>query len=241
MVKLKSYVYKKIYKNPFDRALNRINYFAGVIDDEYTFLQSIGYNLPPFVQVPFNLSLPEITAPKKKTSTIIFGNSKNKGNNHLDILHLFRNSSLPADLKIKILFSYGPEGTYTDVVRSQAIEIPQIDIIEEFLPKDQFALLYEQAAAFIFNGYRQMALGNIFTAICCGVKVYLSERNIVYSWLKRNKITVYSIESNLEIDLVNDDIYLPNDIYNLNITYLRVLFNRHSIRGFNARINEILK
>lgn len=238
--KIKTYIYKKIfYKDPFELAVKRVNFFGGVIDDEYVFLTSIGYKLPNFVQIPLNLSLPEMKS-QKKTHTIIFGNSRNKGNNHLDILHLMDNRSFSNETKIKMFFSYGPEDKYTEEVRNQAKKISQIEIIENFLTKPEFIETYETAAAFIFNGFRQMALGNVFTAINCGVKVYLSERNIVYSWLSKNKIKVFSIENELSEDLENNNIFLTEKIAFQNQKNVEFLYKKHNIQNFHKTLKQIL-
>ncbi len=241
ILKIKKFIYNKLYyKDPFDKALKRINFFAGVIDDEYQFLTSLGYKLPKFVQVPFNLSLPN-AIDKVKTKTILFGNSKNKGNNHLDVLELLQNTTLQEEITIKMFFSYGPEGTYAKEVRAKANKLDRIELIENFLSKEQFNQLYEQAAALIFNGYRQMALGNIFTAINCGVKVYLSERNMVYHWLIKNGIQVYSIEKHLKGDLEVGDILLSKKAKQQNSISLSKLIAEMNLENFQLSVGNILK
>jgi hypothetical protein len=49
------------------------------------------------------------------------------------------------------------------------------------------------------NHYRQQALGNIITALWLGAKVYLSERSIICTYLKRLNINVFTIETDLDI------------------------------------------
>lgn len=228
--------------NPGDRfkkALKRIDYFMGIMDDEYNFIKSLGYNLPPFLQLPFP-PLWNHNILFNKEEQIIFGNSRNLVNNHLDIIEVFKNVDLSETLVIKMFFSYGNKGLYAKEVKARSKEIQNIEIIEDFLDKNEFQNLYTKSAALIINGYRQMAMANIFTAIMTGVKIYLSERNITYTWFQKHDIKVFSIENELEADLRNGNIYLKEiDALN-NMKNVINFCKDNSVEKFNSRLIEII-
>lgn len=223
----------------FKLAMERVNYFMGIMDDEYEYLKSLGYKLPPFLQFPFN----PIWAHNiifKKDEQIIFGNSRNRANNHLNILDLFKNIELSPRLQIKMFFSYGSQGEYAEVVKENSQEISQIELIEEFLDQKRFQGIYVKSAALIFNGYRQMAMTNIITAVMTGVKIYLSERNVTYDWLNKIGVKVYSIESDLVKDLKEGQIYLNNDLTLSNMKNMVEFAQANSKEKFNKHLLEIL-
>lgn len=226
-------------KEKFKLAIKRIDYLLGIMDDEHAFLKKIGYELPPFIQVPLSsISSSEICY--EKTDLIIFGNSRNRGNNHLDILNLMKKIDLPPNLLIKMFFSYGSKGGYPNQVKEESKLIKQIEIVEDFLSKEEFDSIYQKATALIFNGYRQMAMGNIFSAIKNGLKVYLSEKNVTYKWMIKNGIKVFSIEKLLEDDLKDGNYFLTKDEIKINVVNLHILIDNCSIEKFNKNLLAIL-
>src|SRR5690606_34334670 len=68
----------------------------------------------------------------------------------------------------------------------------------------------------IYPSYRQMGLGNIFVAIRCGLKIYLSKRNTTLVWLRDKGMAVFCIEDDLEQDVINDNLKLSKDLIRLN-------------------------
>src|SRR5699024_2786130 len=56
---IKEYLKKSILTffpmlSSFNRSLKRVDYFMGAFREEYDFLKSLGFKLPPFLQVPLN-------------------------------------------------------------------------------------------------------------------------------------------------------------------------------------------
>src|SRR5699024_2463479 len=69
---------------PFAKAVKRINFFFGMFEEEYDYLQNLGFQLPQFIPLPL---YPDGNAPPKldqKKPVMLIGNSKNAYNNHLD-------------------------------------------------------------------------------------------------------------------------------------------------------------
>ena len=55
----------------------------------------------------------------------------------------------------------------------------------------------------IFAHERQQAMGNIYTALKMGCKVYLSETNKVFSYYKNLGVAVFSIQKDLNQENIN--------------------------------------
>lgn len=238
---VKQYIWHLLHpEKNYKLLLERIDYFLGVMDDEHALLKSIGYDLPPFIQFPF-APRPYNEGHFDKSPLIIFGNSRNKDNNHLDILELLRNRKLPKDLKIKMFFSYGTQDDYSQEVKEQSKQIKQIELIENFISKEEFNSIYKEAAALIINGYRQMAIENILTATMNGVKVYLSEKNITYNWALKNNFIFYSIENDLPKDLENNNIFLSTSDIENNFNSLKKFMQDNSVEKFQADIMMIIE
>ncbi len=246
IIRVKYFIWNLLYKNDtskednFKLALKRIDYFLGIMDDEYELLKFLGYDLPPFIQVPM-FFLEKNQEKYNKSQIILFGNGRNQGNNHLDILELFKKINLPKSLQIKMFFSYGQDGNYSLKVRRKSEQIEQIEIIEQFFSNNEFESLYKAAAAFIFNGYRQMAIGNILAAVNFGVKIYLSEKNVSYKWLLKNDFIIHSIEKDLSFDLNNNNIYLSLSEIQKNYNSLKAINHKHSMEKFQSRLLSILE
>lgn len=236
---LKFHAHKVLKSNQnFLNALKRIDYFMGLMDDEYIFLKKLGYNLPEFRQVPqFNFASSDMRF--EKSELIVFGNSRNRANNHLDILKVLRENHLPDKLAIKMFFNYGGDGEYAKQVRKEGKAIKQIELIENFLTGDEFYSIYQSASTLILNTYRQMAMGNIFTAIAMGVKIYLSEKNVAYNWFLKNNIKVFSIENELESHLQTFNLTLTEVETTDNIVSLSNYFEKCSIEGHNEWLMKI--
>src|SRR5690606_40162359 len=62
-----------------------------------------------------------------------------------------------------------------------------------FLSIEKFREIYKTTAALVINSYRQHALGNIFTALLYGVKIYLNPKSSTYPWLKQLGFQVFDI------------------------------------------------
>ncbi|WP_026452226.1 hypothetical protein [Aequorivita capsosiphonis] len=237
-IQLKQYIWNLLYETPFEKAIKRMDYFIGLMDDEYLYFKKLGYKLPPFIQAPYLQSQP-VKIDLVKSKLIVFGNSKNISNNHLDILETLKNVSLDNELKIKMFFSYGKETEYEKATKIEAKKNEQIEIEEDFLSKEEFKKVYIHAAAFIFNGYRQMAMGNIFTAIKYGVKIYLSDKNNSSNWFLKNGFIIFSIERHLEEDLRNNNYYLTQEDITNNIAMYVELTKKYNVSKFNQKILKI--
>ena len=170
---------------------------------------------------------------------VVIGNSRSNYNNHLDILELVETCNLNKKINVNILFNYGAENTYTHKIREKARNIEKATLIDSFIPPHEFKNFYGPVAAFVNNSYRQLALGNIFSALHKGVKVYLNKKNPTYTWFKNEGFYIYEIDA-LKKDLETGQIHLVKSEIVHNLKCLKKLRVDHSKTDFQLEVMQLL-
>lgn len=221
-------------------AFERTDYFLGISEMEYDFLKLIWPKLPPFLQLNISLMPARVVSRKIRSNNIILGNNRSPYNNHLDIIDGLKNIDDLKDYKFYLMFNYGLNDNYTHLVRQKAREINQIDIIEDFMGTENFIQFLSSVDAFVMNGYRQMAMKNILIALQQNVKIYLNEKNIIYSWLKNNGLKVYTFDDFFN-DLQKDNLLLSEVDQNINRRKLMEFSSKYSKKSFQESILEIAR
>jgi dTDP-N-acetylfucosamine:lipid II N-acetylfucosaminyltransferase len=174
-------------------------------------------------------------------TNILLGNSASYTNNHLEAFEFIEKFDIR---KFDILspLSYGNK-KYADEI----IELGKLKFGDRFCPLTKYMPLIEyqnilkSCGIVIMNHYRQQAVGNVMNAVFLGAKVFLSERNTLFHYLKRIGCYVYSIEN----DFANDN----NEILSL-LTSEQMIHNRGAvsidlaldtvIRELQTKLNPIL-
>lgn len=215
----------------------KINNIQVICEEEYNFLKRHWYFLPRFIQVP--LKKPTIYEEVKKENFFIFGNSRNISNNHLDVLEIINNSKNKSPYQTKMFLSYGYENTYYNQVVKEVNKNQSIEMITDFLPSDQFIDIYKKASALVINSHRQMALGNIFTAISTNCKIYLNDKNVIKQWLEREGLKIYSIDD-FKHDYETNNLKLSNEDAKKNILMMHKIYDNYNISHFHKEILKIL-
>lgn len=215
----------------FEKAKNRIDYFFCLAQEEYDYLSQFT-NLPTCIIIPrtgYLLDSKHIP----KSNTIIIGNNRSPYNNHLEVFHLI--SKIDAKILEKfnyaLLLNYGGQGNYLQQVIERYSNIGTARIIEDFMPIEEFRTLYDSATALVINGYRQMAMGNIMTALAKGVKVYLNPKNCMYSWALNEGFKVFDV-NDLAVDIENDNIYMSEEDIAHNKQEYSGLADKYSVQEF---------
>lgn len=225
------------YDTEFNRALNRIDYFQGLALMEYDFLKKHVPALPPFIQNPYLNNVVKETA-FVKSNEVILGNSRHAFNNHLDVFDILTQTTGRAQYTFKLFFSYGPNDHYTEAVRSAAGAIKEVTILQDFIPFQEFCAIYAGACALVMNGQRQMAMGNITTAIKNNVKVYLNSKNVIYDTLISEGFHIYNMDD-LAADLEHGRLALSEGEAKHNIDTYNSLSEKYSQADFHSRLMEI--
>lgn len=233
--------YRAIRAKEYNKAIfDRTDFFLGLSQPEHHFLKTIWSDLPSFLQLNLTPYLKQNTAPRKKSNLVILGNNRSAYNNHLDIIDRLKETECKSKFEFLMMFNYGFENTYTHTVRKVASTVNEIKILEEFFTVEEFKKLYATADAFVMNGHRQMAMGSLMEALQQNVKIYLSEKNLIYSWLKENGLIVFTIEHFFS-DLASNNLVLSlNDILTNQQRLVEITskFDKHS---FQKSISEIIK
>jgi len=243
---LKIYYYLK-YKYIFDKAVKRINYMLVLSNEEYSFLKNIYKTLPEFIQLPHIFFEETLTLPntKKKDNntppTIVIGNNRSSYNNHLDVIELIENNPAKLNYNFTLLFNYGQTGRYYKEVKNRVKNKPYFNLIEDFIPPEEFNDFYQNISALVINSYRQMAAANIFLALRNGVKVYLNEKNFLMQWLKNEGIIVFSF-ADFDKDLKDGNIQLDYETAEKNLEKLKQFSKKYTKEDFQKIIyNKIVK
>lgn len=209
-------------------AFSRADFFLGLSKIEYDFLKSKWPKLPSFIQLNLRQqSNPEVVK-KTNSNLIILGNNKSSYNNHLDIIDGIKSMQLKNKFKFMLLVNYGSDNKYSRFVKKEAGKLNEIQVVEKLLPMNEFHDLYATADAFVMNGHRQMAMGNIFEALRQNTKIYLNKKNVIFSWLRQEGFIVFTIEDFFS-HLRNDDIALSQT---------DAIFNQERFKEFIAKYNK---
>ena len=237
---LKSF-YSKVIKGKSDKlfykALNRISFMLLTSKEEYSFLKQYWNSLPDFIQLPHlsEKNLPIRKKYKPEKPVIIVGNSKNIYNNHLDVIELIDKYAIEKNYRFVLLFSYGFENQYTEIIRNAVKNKSYYELIEDFMSIEKYKAFYNKVIALVINSYRQMAGNNIFTALGNGVKVYLNRRNVFYTWMKNEGFMIYTIED-FDADLQNNNLRLTDEITKYHVSQLEKFANKYTIEDFQKEI-----
>ena len=215
----------------FWQAVGRANYFMCLSKDEYDFLHERFEAIPEFLQAPFR-QMEGIDVCCKKQPTIIVGHSKNIDGNHIDILDLILKSSMSDAYRYILFFSYSEYSKeYSEAVLERAIKCRNLKIVEQMLPFEEFNEIQRTSSVLVINAKRQIAMGNIFSAICNGMKVYLHPQNVMYNWFLRHGIKIFSTSDLLD-DLEQGNILLSEDVMESNITQYNKLASTYNVLDF---------
>lgn len=243
--RLKKFVKRMVYGNDdFESALKRIDFFLCLCKQEYHILQTHWLHLPEFIKLPhFKIKdsdspfLVKITKTKDDKPKVVLGNNRSNYNNHLDVISIIKQSKNKDNITFKLLFNYGTINSYSKQVLKEARTEKSIEIIDSYLQKDEFLYFYDGIDAFVMNGYRQMAVGNIHLALSKGVKVYLNIKNAYFDFLVSEKFKVFTIE-----DFVNDldkgTFVLNDENRDYNIKLYKEFSRKYSDSHFQERLRN---
>jgi hypothetical protein len=233
---LLKYKYSVIYR--FYKYIKRVDYILMTSNEEYRYLKKNWFFLPKLLLFPLERNTNYSFLDKK--DFILVGNSRNMYNNHLDVLDIISDSKNINPYKVKMFLNYGTEGNYYNELLKEVNRMDNIESLIDFFPREEFNKIYREASALVMNCNRQMALGNIFTAIENNCKIYLNDINVVKKWFEREDLIVFSIED-FKKDYEKNNLKLSDTQARHNIDILRKMMYRNSFSNFHKKILNILK
>lgn len=184
------------------KAIKKADYCGILYKEEFDFVKERIHTKVQYVSFsyyPIELMVKDKNT-RVKSNNILLGNSATETNNHLEAFHLLKKLPL-REQKIIVPLSYGNH-EYGDAIAKKGKEIlpNNFEPLVDFMPLHEYNEFVENCGIVIMNHYRQQAVGNVLTMLWMGAKVYLDERNTLYSYLKRIGVYIYSIQQDLQID-----------------------------------------
>ncbi len=226
---------RKLAENKF-KVTSKIDFILLYCQEEYDFLIQY-WSVPQFVKLNLDVSFSGVRL-IKKVEQVIIGNSKNIYNNHFDIIDQI-STEAARSYKFVFFLNYGAAGAYSTELIERVGDKEHFDLITEFLSREQFNEIYRKSSALVINSHRQMALGNIFTAIKYGVKIYLNDLNPIKKWLTSNNILIFST-NDFANDLGKGNVKLNEMQMRHNISACEKLAKQYTQNDFCVRIKNLL-
>ncbi len=201
-------------------AMRNIIVFSPVLPQEYELVKN-KFNLgDSTVYFPWNYGVLEkhfikgiATDDIGDADSILLGNSATESNNHIDALSLLERIGVKRTILMPL--SYGSR-RYSDAVKEYIRLSPQLSaqsqVLDDFMPLDEYNRRMNKCGFVIMNHVRQQALGNIIAMLYRGAKVFLREESILYSYFKSEGVVIFSVqELELNPELLDSHLNI-NDI-----------------------------
>lgn len=177
----------------------RVDYCLTSQDEEYNY--AVNYFQKPFKRLWYTYySLEEMIGSLMDArchgNNVWLGNSASASNNHFDGLWtLAKNKRKLGDRKIVMPLSYSEPWVANSVSKiARWLFGKNSQPLMKMLPRDEYNALMLDCSTMIMPHYMSQAMGNIYTGLWLGMRVYMSVQNISYPYLKRIGANVYTIE-----------------------------------------------
>lgn len=182
------------------KVIQRINYLGSSYNEEFLKVSELINQEKLFFNTwyyPLELTVDvnkDIHFPKKN---ILIGNSGFKTGNHLDVFQKIKKYNLVAN-KIIVPLNYG-NSDYINAIKiaGQECFANNFAPLLDFMPLQEYNTILEDIGVAILNNKRQQAVGNTIGLLWMGAKVFLSNKNTFYHYLKRIGIVVFCYEIEL--------------------------------------------
>ncbi len=197
-------------KIKFKRAVERISFCATVIPSEINILRS--WKFFKAQQVPFSYTSIEYDFKEvdyincfKNGDAILVGNSNSPTSNHMDCFKKISAFNIGLR-KIFVPLNYGNFDLYTKLITEEGFKILKNNFspISEFLSKKNYIRILQKCNIAIMAHERQQGVGNVIILLWLGVKIFLSEKNITFSYLKSKGFHIHSIQKDLNENSINE-------------------------------------
>lgn len=182
-----------------EQAIQRVDYIVPVFEDDFFLLQRtisckaqrLEWNYPcPSPLTVFN----DIHI---SGNNWLAGNSSHYSNNHFELFRYLKKIKGHRG-KVIVPLSYGDEDYRRDVVwLGRKLLKDRFRPLTGFLPYEKYLETLASCSAAFFNTRRQQAMGNIFSLMYLGTRVFLREDGPVYHFLKRRQAVIFSIPKDI--------------------------------------------
>ena len=165
------------------------------------------------------------------TSNMIqVGHNATPFNNQFSIISKL--SAFDTNFDIIIPLSYGDKKFAQKLkYNAQSFKNLKPNYLDTLLPYAEYQKLMDNVKIHIFNNRRQEAMGNILQCVANGKKVYLSEKNTGFEFLKKIGCLIFSVET---------DLTLPNSL-SQDLNSEEKCNNRERVAEFFSKENYIIR
>ena len=226
-----------------NKAIRRTDYFIPCMPLDYKLLKencSFFYakELPIGMTKPLNDLIIHETP-----GNILIGNSLTYTNNHLDIFEELKNIRLGYDRKYIIPVSYGWGGAFDcnpeNLISKCKLEEKYVIWLKDYLDRDEYFRLFNNVTHAIYGVLRQQALGNIYSCLRKGIKVYLYKDSIISRQLKDQGFIFYTIEDDLNERSLSECLSKDDALTNLKADRLR--YEMLKVENLEMEFKEMFK
>lgn len=184
------------YKIPQKVVISRLKGFVPCIRAEYSLLCKYVNKDFDIIQIhPYGASY-KFNGRFSEGKDIAIGHSASISDNHLYALKFLKNLDLEnADLYLTLSYS-NKVPRYTEEVKKKFKKEygNRVHLIETMMSKEEYFESQFRYKMMILPSWRQEGLDNIYTCLQIGIKLVLSERCVVFQYLKEYGFLVYAIE-----------------------------------------------
>lgn len=183
------------------KSLIKMDYAAILYQEEFHKFKDLGVIKDTvkhliFTYYPLNLVIKKNDDFVKK-SNLLLGNSASYTNNHIEAFEILEKFN-SKDLQIIVPLSYGNNKYAKNIIKIGHEKFgDNYKPLTEFMPLENYQKILQNCGIVIMNHHRQQAVGNVMNAVYLGAKVFLSEKNTLFHYLKRIGCHIYSVEHDL--------------------------------------------
>jgi len=155
---------------------------------KYTFEKSAFLNIEQYVGEIFLNT-------RASGDNIIIGNSNTPESNHFDVMDYLK-EYMPEGRKVYVPLSYGGgDEEYKLNVINTGKKLFHHDFVPllDFMSLESYVRILTSCAVGVFYHFRQQAMGNIIAMIWLGARIYMSDRNPAYHYLKNLGLYVFDL------------------------------------------------
>lgn len=182
------------------KLLERIDYFAPVLPNEYELVQrvAVGQRFPKQLLWVYSGGIDDaLRATESKVMhgyDIMVGNSSHPENNHLEVFDMLQAHEL-ANRSVVVPLSYGSLLYRQAIVNlGERVFGESFHPLTDFLPLPDYIAMLQTCGFAIMNHVRQQGLGNIIIMLYLGAKVFLRPECPTYRFLKEKGAVVFTIK-----------------------------------------------
>ena len=221
--KIKQFIKKKIFLrdvNNREEAINRINYFAPVLNEEYFLVKNSLKNFKPkFIDWNYGALEESLCGYTDKGITgndILIGNSATFTNNHLEAFDIIKNLNIEKR-KIIVPLSYGDKIYKNEIIKyGKNIFGDSFYPLVDFMPLNEYNKIISSCSIVVMNHLRQQGIDNINIMMYFGAKIFLNKENLFYQSLKNSGAIIFSMDElnnkNIYNDLTQDEVEINRNV-----------------------------